>query len=241
MYASRAVLPDPPKLKNLPEYGNLLSVRILFLFQDSCRLMKFVSPSFHKPFRCFLTVFVFLAFTSCRPPTPPPGNSVPLPTHANPSSELRLPPDPVSSPTNKLSSPENSEAADPMGDILSADLTVGETTSRLLSLLPTTPVDDKAFLVQIAGNYCPDEEYWRMLPLLLDRSQPEDVRDELIRDVLRRPDNVRLRPLYRLALDSSHPLSNEAREYLFAYLQDVPEKDFGALGKAVEKGERENR
>ena len=44
----------------------------------------------------------------------------------------------------------------------------GETTSRLLSLLPTTPADDKSFLVQIAGNYCPDEEYWRLLPLLLD-------------------------------------------------------------------------
>ena len=203
--------------------------------------MKFVSPSFHKPFRCFLTVFVFLAFTSCRPPTPPPEDSAPLPTRANLTPELQLPPDPASSPTNKPSSPETSETADPMGDILSADLTLGETTTRLLSLLPTTPADDKSFLVQIAGNYCPDEEYWRLLPLLLDRSQPEDVRDELMRDVLRRPDPIRLRPLYRLALDGSHPLSNEAREYLFAYLQDVPENNFGALGKAVEKSERENR
>jgi hypothetical protein len=140
-----------------------------------------------------------------------------------------------SSPTNALANP------DPIGDVLSADLTPGETTSRLLSLLPSTPVDDKSFLVQIAGNYCPDEEYWRMLPLLLDRSQPEDVRDELMRDILRRPDSIRLRPLYRLALDSSHPLSSEAREYLFAYLQDVPENDFAALGKAVDKSEKENR
>lgn len=125
-----------------------------------------------------------------------------------------------------------------MGDILSADLTVGETTTRLLSLLPSTPSDDKSFLVQIAGNYCPDEEYWRILPLLLDRSQPEDVRDELIRDVLRRPDNVRLRPLYRLALDPSHPLCQEAKEYLFSYLQDVPENNFSALARAIEKEER---
>ena len=200
--------------------------------------MKSVPPSFHRPFLCFLTVFVFLAFTSCRPPTPPPGDSVPLPTRANPTPELRPPPDSASSPTNKLPSPETSEVADPMGDVLSADLTLGETTSRLLSLLPTTPADDKSFLVQIAGNYCPDEEYWRMLPLLLDRSQPEDVRDELIRDVLRRPDNVRLRPLYRLALDPSHPLCQEAKEYLFSYLQDVPENNFSALARAIEKEER---
>jgi hypothetical protein len=68
-----------------------------------------------------------------------------------------------------------------------------------------------------------------------------DVRDELIRDILRRSDAVRLRPLYRLALDPSHPLSTEAREYLFSYLQDVPENDFAALGKAVDKSEKENR
>jgi hypothetical protein len=203
--------------------------------------MKFAPFPFHRPFLCFLTVFVFLAFTSCRPPTLPPGDSAPLPTRANPNPELQLPPDPGSSPTNKLSSPETSEAADPIGDALSADLTPGETTSRLLSLLPTTPADDKSFLVQIAGNYCPDEEYWRLLPLLLDRSQPVDVRDELIRDILRRSDAVRLRPLYRLALDPSHPLSTEAREYLFSYLQDVPENDFAALGKAVDKSEKENR
>ena len=197
--------------------------------------------SFCRTFLWFLTFFVFLGLTSCRPPTPPPDDSVPSPTHANPSLELQLPPDPASSPTNKPSSPETSEVADPMGDVLSADLTPGETTSRLLSLLPTTPADDKSFLVQIAGNYCPDEEYWRMLPLLLDRSQPEDVRDELMRDVLRRPDNVRLRPLYRLALDHSHPLTTEAREYLFAYLQDVPENDFNSLSRAVEKAERDSQ
>jgi hypothetical protein len=162
-------------------------------------------------------------------------------TPLNPTPELRLPPNPVSSPTNKLSSPETSEASDPISDALSDDLTPGETTSRLLSLLPSTPEEDKSFLVQIAGNYCPDEEYWRLLPLLLDRSQPVDVRDELIRDILRRSDAVRLRPLYRLALDPSHPLSTEAREYLFSYLQDVPENDFVALGKAVDKSEKESR
>lgn len=203
--------------------------------------MKIVPLSFCGTFLWFLTFFVFLALTSCRPRTAASKEAGPCWTPPNPSPELRLPPDPGSSPTNKLSSPETSEAADPIGDALSADLTPGETTSRLLSLLPTTSADDKSFLVQIAGNYCPDEEYWRLLPLLLDRTQPEDVRDELIRDILRRSDAVRLRPLYRLALDPSHPLSTEAREYLFSYLQDVPENDFAALGKAVDRNEKENR
>ena len=203
--------------------------------------MKIVPLSFCGTFLWFLMFFVFLAFTSCRPRTAASREADPYSTPLNPNPELRLPPDPVSSPTNKLSSPETSEAADPIGDVLSADLTPGETSSRLLSLLPSTPADDKSFLVQIAGNYCPDEEYWRMLPFLLDRSQSEDVRDELIRDVLRRSDAVRLRPLYRLALDPSHPLSTEAREYLFSYLQDVPENDFNALARAIEQAQKENQ
>jgi len=183
---------------------------------------------------------VFILLTSCRPAIPPADVTTP-PARANPTAQRSELSSPVSILTTKPSSPEIAGAADPIGDALSADLTPGETTSRLLSLLPTTPADDKSFLVQIAGNYCPDEEYWRLLPLLLDRSQPVDVRDELIRDILRRSDAVRLRPLYRLALDPSHPLSTEAREYLFSYLQDVPENDFAALGKAVEKSEKENR
>ena len=203
--------------------------------------MKIMPFSFCGTFLWFMTFFVFLALTSCRPHVPPTDKPAP---HSNPAispQELSQPPVPVLTPTNKPSSPNPSEAADPIGDVLSADLTPGETTSRLLSLLSSTPADDKSFLVQIAGNYCPDEEYWRLLPLLLDRSQPEDVRDELMRDVLRRSDSVRLRPLYRLALDPSHPLSIEAREYLFSYLQDVPENDFNALARAIEKAQKENQ
>ncbi len=185
--------------------------------------------------------FLLLVLSSCRPPTPHPDQSVASPAHSNPAPDPlpTSPPPPAS--TNAPSSTESSENSDPIGDVLSADLTPGETTSRLLSLLSTTPPDDKSFLVQIAGNYCPDEEYWRMLPFLLDGKQPQDCREELMRDVLRRPDAVRLRPLYRLAVDPTHPLSTEAREYLFSYLQDVPENDFAALGKAVEKSEKENR
>ena len=188
-------------------------------------------------FACFLLFGLF----SCRPPSSSPTRPIPISDNSNSPSKPHLPAKPELTPTNKSSPTEASANPDPIGEVLSADLTPGETTTRLLSLLPSTPSDDKSFLVQIAGNYCPDEEYWRMLPLLLDRSQPEDVRDELIRDILRRPDPIRLRPLYRLALDNSHPLSTEAREYLFAYLQDVPENDFAALGKAVEKGEKENQ
>jgi len=131
------------------------------------------------------------------------------------------------------------EAPDPIGDVLATDLAPGETSSRLLALLPSTAVDDRAFLVQLAGNYCPDEEYWCLLPSLLDRTLPEDCREELLNDVLRRPDHVRLRPLYRLAIDPTHPLSAEAREYLFSYFPDVPDNDFPALARAVDQAERE--
>lgn len=135
--------------------------------------------------------------------------------------------------------PDSIEKTDPISDVLATDLAPGETSSRLLALLPSTAVDDRAFLVQLAGNYCPDEEYWRLLPFLLDRNLSEDCREELFSDVLRRPDPVRLRPLYRLALDPAHPLSQEAKEYLFSYLQNIPENDFNALARAVDQAEKE--
>jgi len=41
-------------------------------------------------------------------------------------------------------------------------------------------------------------------------------------------------------LHPTHPLNQEAKEYLFSYLQDVPENDFNALARAVDKAEKEN-
>ena len=79
---------------------------------------------------------------------------------------------PALGPPSSTSALPSGEEADPLGDILSADLTPGETTSRLLSLLPTTPANDQSFLVQIAGNYCPDEEYWRLLPFVIFHRDP---------------------------------------------------------------------
>lgn len=203
--------------------------------------MKFNSFSLTTPILIFFPCLIFPALVSCRPCVPPAEKVASPSNSANPAQELTQPNAPGLIPTNKPASPDTSEAADPISDVLSADLTPGETSSRLFALLPNTPAEDKSFLVQIAGNYCPDEEYWRMLPFLLNRSLPEDCREELLRDVLRRPDAVRLRPLYRLALDPTHPLSTEARDYLFAYFQDVPENDFNALARAVDQAEKENR
>jgi len=200
-------------------------------------------PVFMRFFAPLLALLLGWGLVSCQRKSSGPSHESSGPAVA--SGQDRNLPEPPSAqpalgPSSSTSALPAGEEADPLGDVLSADLTPGETSSRLLALLPSTPADDRAFLVQLAGNYCPDEEYWRLLPFLLDRNQPEDCREELLRDLLRRPDAVRLRPLYRLALDPTHPLSTEAKEYLFAYLQDVPENDFSALARAVEKAEREN-
>lgn len=189
---------------------------------------------------------------SCQKPGPQVQNSR-VPATASASAEIsagdpEVAP-PQSSPVSAGGTPSSDTSVvapvepftDPIDPILSADLAPGETSSRLLALFRTTPAEEKSFLIQLAGNYCPDEEYWRLLPFLLDRTLPEDCQEELLADVLCRPDAVRLRPLYRLAMDPTHRLCAEAREYLFAYLPDVPENDLNALGRAVERAERENR
>lgn len=187
-----------------------------------------------------LLLVLGIAVAGCRPSQAPsePAKQTSLRNPADMTAPTPSIPSQKTNPTEPTAEPTTD--ADPISDILSADLTPGETSSRLLALLPTTPAEDRSFLIQLAGNYCPDEEYWRLLPFLLDRNLPEDCRDELLRDVLRRPDVVRLRPLYRLALDPTHPLSAEAKDYLFSYLQDVPENDLNALARALEKAERES-
>lgn len=195
-----------------------------------------------------LAVFMILAafFSSCQKPAPAakPG---PAPAEAPPPAELPpLESPPLPSPVPEPQATDQSPlpaapSSDAMDEILAADIPPGEASTRLLALLPTLPEEEKSFVVQLAGNYCPDEEYWRLLPSLLDRTLPEDCRDELMNDVLRRPDYVRLRPLYRLATDPTHPLSAEARDYLFSYFPDVPDNDFNALARAVDQGERESR
>jgi hypothetical protein len=187
-----------------------------------------------------LLLVLVIAVAGCRPSQAPsePAKQTSLRNPADMTAPTPSIPSQKTDPTEPTAEPTTD--ADRISDVLSADLTPGETSSRLLALLSTTPAEDRSFLIQLAGNYCPDEEYWRLLPFLLDGKQPEDCREELLRDVLRRPDVVRLRPLYRLAIDPTHPLSTEAREYLFSYLQDVPENDFTALSRAVDKAEREN-
>ena len=187
-----------------------------------------------------LLLVLGIAVAGCRPSQAPsePAKQTSLRNPADMTAPTPSIPSQKTNPTEPTAEPTTD--ADPISDILSADLTPGETSSRLLALLPTTPAEDRSFLIQLAGNYCPDEEYWRLLPFLLDRNLPEDCREELLRDVLRRPDVVRLRPLYRLALDPTHPLSAEAKDYLFSYLQDVPENDLNALARALEKAERES-
>jgi hypothetical protein len=187
-----------------------------------------------------LLLVLVIAVAGCRPSQAPsePAKQTSLRNPADMTAPTPSIPSQKTDPTEPTAEPTTD--ADRISDVLSADLTPGETSSRLLALLSTTPAEDRSFLIQLAGNYCPDEEYWRLLPFLLDGKQPEDCREELLRDVLRRPDVVRLRPLYRLAIDPTHPLSQEAKEYLFAYLQDVPENDFNALARAVDKAEREN-
>jgi hypothetical protein len=187
-----------------------------------------------------LLLVLVIAVAGCRPSQAPsePAKQTSLRNPADMTAPTPSIPSQKTDPTEPTAEPTTD--ADRISDVLSADLTPGETSSRLLALLSTTPAEDRSFLIQLAGNYCPDEEYWRLLPFLLDGKQPEDCREELLRDVLRRPDVVRLRPLYRLAIDPTHPLSTEAREYLFSYLQDVPENDFTALSRAVDKAERKN-
>lgn len=107
-------------------------------------------------------------------------------------------------------------------------------TSRLLVLLPRDASEASA-LMELATHFCPHEEYWRLLPSLLNHSLPPSCQEVLMDDLMSRPESVRIQILYRLANDSTHPLCTEARQHLFAAFPEVPPNDMSALGRALQK------
>ena len=125
---------------------------------------------------------------------------------------------------------------DQVGELVLSDLPRGEIAAKLLALLVSHP-EDAPHLAELAGHFCPDNEYWRMLPFLLNRSLPPACQEVLMADLLVRPDAVRLPALYRLANDTTHPLCGEARQHLFAAFPAIPPNDMSALGRALQNQE----
>ncbi|HHY86600.1 MAG TPA: hypothetical protein GYA07_13860 [Verrucomicrobia bacterium] len=111
---------------------------------------------------------------------------------------------------------------------------------QLFALFATAPPEGKEDIVQHLSNLVEDENYEPLATLLRDSTLPEEVLDELMSDLLNRPDSAKLPLFLELARNPQHPKSEEARELLELYLDDDYGEDWAKWEQAVRNWLAEN-
>ena len=99
-----------------------------------------------------------------------------------------------------------------------------EVAKTLLKSFPRFPKDGQVEAVQHISNLLPDEDYAELGKLMEDDKLPEEVLDELIMDLLNRPNKIMLPELVKVAKNPQHAKAGEAKDFLELYL----EEDYGA-------------
>jgi hypothetical protein len=99
-------------------------------------------------------------------------------------------------------------------EVLGLDADPSEVGRKLVDMLPRLPVDGRVEALQHAVNLLADEDYAPMGQMLGDPKIPEDEVEILMRDVLNRPDALKLPLLLQVARTGGHVKAGEAREIL---------------------------
>lgn len=118
--------------------------------------------------------------------------------------------------------PASTNWEDTVDDIVGSDDPDTNKVSKLFALFPTLPADGQEEVVQHLSNLVEDENYGQLGQLLTNASLPQGVLDELMSDVLNRPNTLKLPMLLDVAQDSNNPEHDEAKDLLELYLGDDP-------------------
>jgi hypothetical protein len=129
---------------------------------------------------------------------------------------------PIAPATNTLASETNWE--DKIDDIVGSEDADTNKVKQLFSLFPTLPPDGQEEAAQHLSNLVEDENYAPLGDLLKNDKLPEGVLDELLADLLNRPNNLKLPLLLDVASDANHAKHDEAKDLLELYLGD----DYGS-------------
>ena len=124
-------------------------------------------------------------------------------------------------PTNSTDSDTNWE--DKIDGIIGSDDADTNKVKQLFALFPKLPPDGQEEAAQHLSNLVEDENYAPLGDLLKDPKLPEGVQDELLADVLNRPNALKLPVLLDVASDPNHAKRDEAKDLLELYLgEELP-------------------
>jgi len=135
----------------------------------------------------------------------------------------------ASAPTNTMASNTNWE--DKIDEIVGSDEADTNKVKELYALFPKLPPDGQEEAAQHLSNLVDDDDYAPLGEMLKNDKLPEGVLDELLADVLNRPNNLKLPLLLDLAQDPNHAKRDEAKDLLELYLGEDYGTDWNSWGQ----------
>ena len=130
--------------------------------------------------------------------------------------------------TNAASTNDWEEKID---DIVGSDDPDTNKVAKLYALFPTLPPDGQEEAAQHLSNLVDDEDYAPLGEMLKNDKLPEGVLDELLADVLNRPNNLKLPELLSVASDANNAKHDEAKDLLELYLGEDYGGDWNSWGQ----------
>ncbi len=115
-------------------------------------------------------------------------------------------------------------------DIVGSDDPDTNKVAKLYALFPTLPPDGQEEVAQHLSNLVDDEDYAPLGEMLKNDKLPEGVLDELLADVLNRPNNLKLPVLLSVASDENNAKHDEAKDLLELYLGEDYGTDWNSWG-----------
>jgi len=125
-------------------------------------------------------------------------------------------------------------------DIVGSDEPDTNKVHQLFALFPKLPPDGQEEAAQHLSNLVDDEDYAPLGEMLKNDKLPEGVLDELLADVLNRPNNLKLPALLAVASDANHVKHDEAKDLLELYLGEDYGTDWNSWGQHMTNWMQQN-
>lgn len=120
-----------------------------------------------------------------------------------------------------------------LAEVLRSDVEPSEMGRQLLEMLPQLPPAGRLQAIRRAAELLPDDDYAPLDKMLSDPETPQDDLDAMMRDLLHRPDSLKLPALLTVARAAGHPYRGDAREILAVVLGEDFEEDWGIWENAI--------
>ncbi len=129
--------------------------------------------------------------------------------------------------------PASTNWEDSIDSIVGSDDADTNKVKQLFALFPKLPPDGQEEVVQHLSNLVEDENYAQLGALMTNNTLSEGVLDELLADLLNRPNSLKLPMLLDVAQDPDNSKSSEAKDLLELYLGDDYGTNWSNWGSSV--------